>query len=372
MNFQDKTYEHIEDFLNGRLNPSEQEAFALQIELNPDLAQQVEAHQLANELVLEHKLLDVKTILNEEIRKTERWKNIRKAIAIGAGIVAAVMLITFLSVKKNEVTESGSSIAPENKTKTLAAGSQKKTESIEQDKRQPASSPEQVIHQAKSSPVESVSDQTVEEEKAPVISDTVAIDQEVKVDPVVASADTMAKADQENKQKTDSAPADPCATAIISAKISTEAACEQEKNGRINLRITGGNSPYSSNIINKEGEIVSGNNLPAGIYKIAIQDAKGCTKTYPEVIITEKACVKEYSFNPFIGEVFEIPAYSQEGVFEVYDNTGKLLLSKILTSGSNDTWDGSSMTGEVTTGYFMFRIKYSDNKQKQGYITIVR
>lgn len=369
MNFEDKRYQQIEDFLKGNLTGPEEEAFAKEMAASPDLASRVDKHKLAEELVLEHKLLDVKSILQEEIQKGERIKLIQKLVAAGVGIILAALLLSFLIANKDKAETINQKSVPAPDTASVENLSRKQTPVLQEEKNLSVVPIEKPLlpESRKDTKVETANFIT-EPEQVIEIKDSVSDNVEASNKPLQTKKDTAIT------QKTDQQKvADPCADFEITARLTPVATCEGEAEGRIEIsKITGGTAPYSTTITDEEGNIVTGNNLPAGLYSVRITEGTGCSKKYKEVSISEKACMKEYSFNPFYGESFDIPYYKEDGIFTVYDKSGKTWFSKTVQGTSAEKWDGSSANGDINTGYYMFTIRYSDGKQKQGYITIVR
>ena len=98
----------------------------------------------------------------------------------------------------------------------------------------------------------------------------------------------------------------------------------------------------------------------------------GCSQEIENIRIKEKQCPKDYSFNPFMGESWEIPGSENSGSILIYDHSGRIYYQKELNSGSEESWNGYSDQGELQTGYFIFTITYKSGSIIKGSVTIVR
>lgn len=60
---EDSIYSQIEDYIHGRLTTENLLAFEAELSSDPDLARQVKLHELADDLVIENRLLEVSALI---------------------------------------------------------------------------------------------------------------------------------------------------------------------------------------------------------------------------------------------------------------------------------------------------------------------
>lgn len=359
MREEDKTYRLIEEYLNKNLRGEELNAFEKELQGNIDLQQTLKLQKLANELVIENRLLQVKDILHEQkpTGGNSTWKFIIGGVA---GILLLTGIIVFTSKDK---TKEQLQIAAAKSTKPELEVTTERVESKQglQNKPEVLSKKESFI------PAPENTTAIVQEEAIVTPSDSGTTS---------VSTKTEKKEEKNSEEKTpvNTSPANPCSAVHITAKVSTHAACTGEENGSILItEIKGGNPPYKTHVFERNTAL---NNtalaLSAGTYHVEIKDQKGCLKKFENIIVAKKACPKDYSFNPFIGESWNIPSGSDHGKLFIYNDSGNVYFEKEIASGAEEQWSGESKSGEINTGYFIFVVKYNDGTQTQGSVTIVR
>jgi hypothetical protein len=357
MRTDDQTYHLIEDFLAKKLDTEKLQAFMQELAQSQELRSKVEAHKLANELVIENRLKDIKGLLHQEkinSGKTRLWKKIISGIT--GGLLIASLL--FFMVDKNE--NDPKDILPANESEKELRSNNITDNQVEQNSN---------VTKNKKSEKRLTPDET-ENNKFPVTSDTTpktieatealknhipnSIDESVKQNPSVTPVNIS------------------CDQIDITANVSVKPACEGDNNGAITLSgFKGGTAPYHFEVTNNHDEFIN-SQLPAGNYSIIINDSKGCKKIITHVDVAEKICQKDYSFNPSIGESWDIPSSKNSGTLILYDESGNVYFTQQISSGAKEQWSGQSKNGEVKTGYFLFTINYNDGTTRQGSVTIVR
>jgi hypothetical protein len=356
---EDQTYQLIENYLNGQLSGEELNAFEKELSQNPALKKKVRAHKLANEMVIELRLQNIQSILSEEKlnygRKT-LWKKIISGIS--GGLVIASLLFFFNDYNKSEIQEP---IASQGSQKTTSKDGVASDQKEYQTKPIPTDKPLTSANKPLTDNTNNLSYDSVNSINNHKISET-----QVSHNPVEAPAKEIIHPKETNETSK------PCEHVDINSQISVSPTCEGESTGSITLSgFKGGTAPYDYIVLMKHHEH-SNSNLAAGIYSVIIKDSKGCTKNMDGIEIVEKHCQKDYSFNPALGETWEIPTYKHSGTLILYDNGGNVYFTEEIGAGEKIQWSGLSKNGESKTGYFLFVINYKDGTNKHGSVTIVR
>jgi hypothetical protein len=358
MNKEDIQYHRIENYLHKKLGAEDRAAFENDLALNPKLKEKVLAHQLADDLLIEFNLEKVKSVLASERTKATR-RSVYKKILIAAGI--GMLVVTGLIIL--------------NRNKTV----EKKTSPLQKIKHfHPP-----VIQKSGSS----VTMPGTPEKKHHTQGRSMAMDtlipafRLISPSETVHAPDALLNADAAQTIKTERAPtskiitepADPCKHSSITAHQLIQPACKGENQGSVTLTgIRGGSAPYSFTVFDAHSAEVDATALPGGTYMAVITDKNGCTQTIPGIIISEKDCISDFSFNPFTGETWSIIASPLDGKLIIYDHAGNTYFEQEIIAGGQEQWSGHSRTGELKTGYFLFVIYYKDGSEKHGSVTIVQ
>jgi hypothetical protein len=361
MSNEDQIYQLIENYLNGQLSGDELNSFKKELGQNEALNKKVEAHRLANEMVIEYRLQNVKSILQQEKINYGR-KNIWKKIISGitGGLILATLLF-FLINKENlnheQQISSNSNQNIINKENTFTE--RKEDKNIKAQTSNNFNNPA-IIEKSKN------------ENKAVTYKDSsiLIINEQVPESKVINSQ--TAKIDDESIHHTQpSVTPHNCEQVDITYHLSIKPSCEGEENGSIIISgFKGGTGPYNYYVSNNNHELTH-SNLSAGTYSVMIKDSKGCIKNIPDLEILEKHCQKDYSFNPSLGESWEIPSYKNSGTLILYDEGGIVYFTEEIGAGAKQQWSGQSKNGDIKTGYFLFVINYKDGTSKHGSVTIV-
>jgi hypothetical protein len=359
---EDQTYQLIENYLNGELSGEVLHAFEKELGQNSELRKKTEAHKLANEMVIEYRLQNVQSILHEEKIKygrTSLWKKVISGIT--GGLILASLLFFFIN-KDNPVKNE--SIQIEKSSEIL------KTEPVPADtkeqnnKKSSGKNPNQQL---------AIDENPDEKNKTLISSDSIIIEPNNKQTEIHTSNNQDANFNEVQIQhKNPSGFSSPCDHIDITSQINVKPTCEGETNGSITITaFKGGTAPYQYYVSQNNNEL-NHSNLSAGIYTVLIKDSKGCSKNIPDIEVFEKHCLKDYSFNPSLGETWEIPSYKNSGTLILYDEGGIVYFTEEIGAGEKQQWSGQSKNGEVKTGYFLFVINYKDGTSRQGSVTIVR
>jgi len=365
MSVDDSTYYKIEAYLNEELSSEEHIAFEKEISTNAELQQLVEKHKLADALIVEQRLLSVKNILQEQ-QSNGSGKNNYKLYAVAAVAVLASAVAVVLYNSKNDTDKNLAVIASTSeKESNNLSSSGAETQQTESKKtivkpgstitgtglhKQEIQSYEQAMREGS----------TVEEFNAPANQS-------------IASASDPVNKVSEDKESIVAATKDICADVFIKAQIKASPTCRNESSGEILVyNIQGGTKPYTVSLSDTEMSSVINGQLSKGTYQAFVTDANGCEQKYPKIQITEKECSVDYSFNPFMGEKWQVDAYSANGQLQLYNKGGVLYYQENIEANTTFEWSGSGHSNQILPGYYIFVIKYADGTAKRGSVTIVQ
>jgi len=363
MREEDKLYQEIENYLNGSLAGGEKTAFEQRLAVDQELQDKVALSKLANDLVVENRLLNVKQTLHDA-HTNNGGSGLWKKIVIGAaGILLVSNAAWFIfknkennnsSVEKIVKTETPSVTAPE--TSTLKGTINKSRNNT---------------NNATTNNIQNPVTNSVTEERIAV---TDSIPKTTTQAPVESNKQDAGAKETSVPPVQQIVVTDPCQDVNIKAKVTTVNPCDGEDNGSITISgIKNGTAPYTIQVNDQSGNtIYSYNNLKSGGYSATVTDSKGCTHQISNISLTGKKCSKDYAFNPFVGDVWQVPVSENSGTLTIFDKSGSLYSQKELAAGSQETWDGHSQQGELKTGYFIFTINYTNGTTINGSVTVIR
>jgi len=357
-------FELIEQYYEGKLSPEETSSFEKRMESDEVLIKKIQIYKASRKLVIQNRLLEVKHLLIEERRK-EGSK--------GGKLITGIIVFFILAAGLTYIF-----FPFQNKKR----GQPKEHDVVEKTVKgkQSQGSPEEVIapktvlkHQktvkiapdVKTKIVEIDSTDTKEVQKKEVLV-TYAQDSTPQELPVETNPTVSQIAPEVEKTL-------PCLKIKILASITPSPACFGEANGTLGIsEISGGQAPYVFQLDEEKSKTAFFNNLKAGNYTLSIEDLNGCKSVFKGVTIAEKACRKNYSFNPFYGQKWQVPVYDKSGILSIFDKMGKRCFEKDIPGGEQVEWTGQSTRGTLTAGYYLFIIKYEDGSLIQGSVTIVQ
>ncbi len=152
--------------------------------------------------------------------------------------------------------------------------------------------------------------------------------------------------------------------------------CKQEKDGSIELTISGGTSPYYQ-VWNDFSTDTYRDSLSAGVYTLEITDANNCTKRYDfEVKSGEADCIEiPNSFSPNGDGINDTWLIRK---IELYPNHTLSVFNKwsekVFDSRKNpEPWDGTYKNKPLPAATYYFILDFGDGSELiKGSITIVR
>jgi hypothetical protein len=365
MNEGPSPYDQIEKYVNGTMSEGERHVFESELSQNTGLKSQVEAYLFTNQLVKEYHLLELKELtaqvhLNEE--KKKGWK--KTALVATAALLVGSIVFWIAKEKKEEPTP------PTASTSRIEAMESPKSAPVLATESEGIKEEKPVLNaQAPSTPSpfkEGSPSPILPEEHKEAVAHPAVIPQKTAAEPGPPSPEVVSPPVLQKE--------DPCAQIKITANCFTAPACKGEENGTISVsNFKGGKAPYTFTVMDHNKAVHSLlHRIPAGSYEVVLTDAQHCTTTIEDIVVKEKACEQVFSFNPFIGEVWDIPTSPLHGTLTIYEKTGNMYFSRELGAGAQEHWSGQSMEGELKTGYFLFSIHYDNGTRKQGSVSIVR
>lgn len=359
MKREDSTYSQVEDYIHKRLTREELLAFEAKLSVDPDLARQVKLHELADDLVIENRLLEVSAILNNQSSISSSGKI--KYTAISIFTAALLGLGGWFWIQNN-------SEKPEQKL-------QQTIQEITHESQQPALS--EPLQEKNTVPAQknTVNSQNKKEEFSVEVAPINTLDSlSVKMKATIPQENKPGISNTSEKSvSSEKLSLNPCEKTDLTASIKTIETCEGEEQGAIRVQqIKGGTEPYTYSVLDGE-EIKDAAHLQSGIYKLVISDGNGCRKTYDHLSVKNKNCPKDYSFNPFLEENWEIPSHGKAGKLLIYDASGNIYFEKQIMDGEKEHWSGEGKTGEIKPGYYIFVIDRGNKGSLiQGSVTIVK
>jgi hypothetical protein len=378
MSFQEEIFDKIEAYLNGELDATEVEAFEHQISIDQSLKQELEKHQIANALIVEQRLHAVKNILQtEKVKSTDSSLNkplgfivlAVAAIGVGASLLLLNQKDDIAVVVKQEKgnSEIVSKVAKSNSVRSTGEKNESNTIGME------GTHESQVAISEQNNGFHKHQIQLIENQMGLNGKNSSKTD---------SSNILIEKQNEVPQQKTrDNTPvvkstvaATACEQVSIQASVKVTPSCSDKASGSILVQsITGGTKPYSISLSSNTNESVSNGEMPKGIYQALITDANGCSHRYSNIIVDEKECPIDYSFNPFYGdEEWYIAPQASAGLLEIFNKGGLLYYQKNIPAQIANKWNGMGIGNQVIPGYYIFVIKYADGTVKRGSITIVQ
>jgi hypothetical protein len=367
---EDHIFEQIEDYLNKGLDASQRAAFEKTLQESQELSQKVRVHELANDMVIENRLLSVNaTLLSHHNSQSGISKGMKLGIATvltASSIGALLYILNSPSEQKPSTLASNEKVVNSPKEMPIITKQAAKTDDNTGEKIEIGKKPTQ--NNVVSEPITQTG-----HEKA-IIPQTIK-HSELKPIPAELKNETIVK-DKDAKQSIEPIATKPqldkCIGIQLHAALGQASPCYGDQNGRLWLSEgKGGTAPYNIQVLDESKRTVAAQNLGTGRYEVILTDANGCIGKQ-SVIIQHKICDKDYIFNPFSGDNLEIPAYPASGQLKIFDKQGNIYASSSVQTDVPATWNGQSKNGEMNEGFFNFVIEYSDNMIAKGTITIVR
>lgn len=359
MTQEEELYKRIDQYLKGQLEQDDVNNFERELYESSSLNQKVKNWKLADEIILEHRLLSINASL-KNVHTTAQYQKLayRLIFVLLLATIITGAILFFFNRKK-----SSSENFQEEKTQILTQQSVD-INSFRENNTDNNFTPK--VHIPKNGNPSGITEEKAEEEEVPEI----IRQKETSTDhPEISSHDLRVISENIEEKPTKTSD---CKSNKINVSYKTSPSCSAKKSGSIMIReINGGTKPYKSVVRDESDNEIHSTLIAPGTYYLEVTDAMQCQ--HREVFsIATVPCAADHAFNPFIGEMWTIPEYDRDGILSVADANGRVIYEKSVYAGDHQTWDGTSIQGELKPGYFLYNIRYSDQSVVTGSITIIQ
>lgn len=366
-------YEQIEAYLANKMPEQERIIFDEKIKNDLTFAQDVELHALANDFVIEQRLLSVE-------QKIKALKPIKtsifsvKSALLGFTFLSLTLSLLFIFSEKKEIKEENEKTEIIQKESVAIEKISDKNEEISDIKK--IISPEVVQEQEAQIPIKKIS--KIQEN---IIDTIMIIDEEKKIKQnqivkIKQSPKNIVLEQDKNKEIIVVNEENPCEKNQVIFTVKSTDACENVADGKVIIStVEGGKKPYLYSINKKDYySFDEFGGLLHGDYVVTIKDANKCI--YQKAItIQSKNCKedKEYLLNPQFS-VWEIPFNKEKNAFlKIMNKKGLTVYKQELEINSYHEWNGQTQENRLLPlGLYVYLIEYEDGEIEQGYITLVR
>ena len=384
-----ETYDLIESYLNNTLSSNEKAAFEALQQNDAAFSEEVTAHRIANEIIIDNALLDIKQQLKQiHIDKTiEKDKGSRR-FWFGLVVVTLISLVTawvFLFPDKEEASadkvasqvdttvpypQSTTGIPDTLAIKTISE--QQKGIEVNQER-----IPHEVPAQQKAIPVKPEA----------ILSDVIAPNKEqthrITEEAILAKTSNIQQnaADEEPEiQPSEDILLLECEGVNMRPQYSIAGACKGQRNGAIIFEtpLFEGTPPFMYSIDGGDTFFPTGQfeNHAIGKYNLLIKDSKGCKSDSTEVYVEKKIC--SFIIYPYQQKYWKTPLKSFAGeqvTLRILNaRTGQVVYQKSLSSTEDHIWNGTGQDNrQLTMGSYVYTITSKESsKTESGQITIIQ
>lgn len=303
--------EQIDRYLEGSMGAEESASFEVQLAADTDLANLLEASQLAEEVVIGHEALKLKEQMGKDLAKPK--SNVRNYLA---GIILLACLGTGTYFSQSDKKEASAILSTE------TVKSAEKTVSV-----LPESIPSKVVKK------EAVSISHKQEKTISAVGEPTYF----TVGQVSNSKEDSKYQEAENKE--------------VQQKPAHNLTIEPLKED---------NSPTYLSIKNEEQNTT---------------DAKNINETVNDIQKKTINSSKEFSYNPAYDPAWNIPydTNKKPKSVKILDKSGREVFQSTVLDFSPAEWNGESNTGlTLGVGYHLYFIEYADGTVDKGSLTILR
>lgn len=374
-------WEQIDRYLSGGMSAKEQELFKATMATDEQLAEMVEASQIANEMVVGHEVLKLKDQMSKDLKKS---KNL--GTNFGISILALTAIVAGGAYFINKVQQPQAIVAPsvQVQTQSLAtkdsapAPTTQQTTVNQESKQEPASKPAQSVVLPKKETTQKLIEKPASK---PSVVATPTQHQPTLGQEAVSQQEPKEKVVQRKENPT--VKNEVACSGTIALSWHASPSCIDGHTGSIHINkqtVTGGKAPYQFSV-HANGDFSTGDitGLAAGDYTLFVKDANACSYTYKHTAtitqITCKDAKKEFTYHMVHDPAWKIP-YQADKVatsITITNRSGQEVYNAQVYNGSPEEWNGQSNTGlQVSMGYHVYTIVYTDNTIEQGSIIIVK
>jgi len=366
-------YELIEKYLLNITSKEEKELVENLINNDPAFKEEVELHKEIQNIIIDYKLIELKTKLQKIHDKNIRSKNFKgkNILPFITGIII-IFSILYFTFRRNNMTSLPDPEAS-NASGSLIVGDTNHEITIN------TSKAEKIKNISKDNLMNSNKLNNQDSKNHPSNTDSVSSENKIQNTKIIREQekklqneeyDTIIKTTKK-EEVTLKLQEKICK---LEASYLTEPSCNTHSSGKIELieeSIKEGTPPYTLYINEKEYKSKA-ENLSPGSYKVKLIDKNNCI-SIKEIKINTKDCFNEFIFSPSHNELWDIPIKENKtGLIKIFDKNGKLVFMKeILTN--NELWDGNDINNiPLPSGLYPFIIYYNDGEIFRGSVTIIR
>lgn len=356
-------YFKIQDFLAGRLSKEETRIFENEVKSNEPLKESLTKHRLANKLLLENKLIQVKEITQlVHNNETKHIKHKQLALKI-LGLIGLGTILLILINNRTIFDKKTDANVP-----TLNLPKKENNNPINEESAKVLKPKEIVIkHNNSTKNILPIKHSTVEVQQKDTVINVVTVKNQTETNnPTIPNVVQSASSGKENTIKN----LNPCQLVDIKFNSNISPSCRWQNDGAISVSsINGGLAPYNYYLLNGDGnriEIL--NNLKSGNYTLLVADANQCQKEV-NIKIPEKNCPIHHFIDLSSSKYLFLEESDHEGIFTVADNANGIFYNSNIPANTSYTWDGKNLNGISKPGVYLYTIDYKD-KIISGTITI--
>lgn len=354
----------MDDYLLGKLYGEQLSNFETALKHDPALAEEVTQAKIIHQLMLQKRLLDVKSITQKE-RLKSRKNNIVKystiTIIVWSLISGGFFILHNNEKKQNEIqnevilTDTVIPIIDNHDLKTpevkLSSRSQTKLSINETTAQKKEESRTIVYVETIEDTISNVNNKT--EEPLTIKQEIETPEENKKALP----AETVKNASKPLCDK-------------LNVNIISSGTCFGKNEGEIIIDVSGEQTPIIEQLTDENGEeIHEYEHLPSGEYIYKLEDANNCS-IEKVTSIDEKNCPMIIDFNPSTGEAWALPIYNTYGTLTIYGKAGNIVFTTGIDADTQTEWNGYQSDGELLSGYYIFTIEYDNGKLIKGNVTI--
>ena len=353
----------IDKFLKGELSDNELSDFNIQLIENHTFAHDVSAQKIANELVIENKLLEVRKLLKKhEPKNYTSWFRNTILMVISGSFAVSVLVWGYLNLQnKNDLELINQTVFSEkdsDKTTTVAEDLDKGSKNVKKQSNSPKaqSSKEITSNNVYKESLEKGDTEPLQMEPAIEISSR----QIVKIKQLEINKDI------------------PCDKINYEMNVSTTPTCENETNGKVKIDVINTEGKVNSYSLDGEKYYKTSffDNLSAGIYHIYLKDKDGCVfedKGLHEIKTKKCAQENDFIFHPSVQGSWSFPSQGKQNfTITILDKSGTVFFKTKSILGVPNSWDGVGNNGvPALPGLYFYIIEEENGSTEKGYITII-
>lgn len=356
-------YELIEKYLLNTASEEEKKLIEDLLINDPEFKKEVEIHRELQNVIIDYKLIELKTKLQKIHNKSIRNINGKNLTFIITGIIL-ISTILYFTFRRNDKLPSPDPEAS-NASGSLMVVDTITSDSIKNKSQISSNKKINFGNEINKNKIISVNNDSLITEMQNANPRNLSEEKNIKQEDETYDTINQTKETVEKQ-----------VTKICKLLVSyrTEPSCNTHPSGKIEIieeSIKGGTPPYSLFLNNKKYPLKI-DNLSPGTYKIKLIDNNNCIFT-DEIKIEVENCFKEFVFSPSHNEQWEIPVKEgKRGIIKIYDKNGKLVFQKNILS-NYETWDGNDINNiPLPSGLYPFIIYYNDGEIYKGSVTIIR